>query len=322
MAARTTSTEMTRAAQAAVAGALPEVAVEVGTGRQAVIHLPNGRRLPLDVVGASVVDASRATDLVRHVTSPAIVVGDLITEDGRAVLDAAGVSWLDRRGHLRISNRDVWIDRQVTPLPRHLQRSGGTGPVRGAAAIGVAAGHLIDPERFGGVRAMAGLLGLSPAAVSTARSRLDDAGLLAPGRDGRRALFGALSAAWSPTWTDLARRPRAPSHLLASGTLAAAASGAPIVATHHFPVELYCTDVDRFERIRLRAGPAESLGPEARLAVAPTPLLAIARDPADRSVGGFPVVHPLFIALDLASDPARGGEALVAWDPQGWDRAW
>jgi hypothetical protein len=38
--------------------------------------------------------------------------------------------------------------------------------------------------------------------------------------------------------------------------------------------------------------------------------------------GGWPIAHPLFVAPDLAVDPARGQEALENWFPAGWPRAW
>lgn len=37
---------------------------------------------------------------------------------------------------------------------------------------------------------------------------------------------------------------------------------------------------------------------------------------------GFPIGHALFVALELAQDPARGAEALELWDPKGFDRVW
>jgi hypothetical protein len=30
----------------------------------------------------------------------------------------------------------------------------------------------------------------------------------------------------------------------------------------------------------------------------------------------WPLAHPLFVALDLASDPGRGTEILAGWRPQ------
>ena len=42
-----------------------------------------------------------------------------------------------------------------------------------------------------------------------------------------------------------------------------------------------------------------------------------------RAKAEWPLVHPLWVALDLARDPGRGAEALAAWDPPGrWQRVW
>ena len=53
------------------------------------------------------------------------------------------------------------------------------------------------------------------------------------------------------------------------------------------------------------------------IAVAPTPLVGSNRRPAPRPVapGFLPTAHPVFLALDLAQDPARGREILAEWQP-------
>jgi hypothetical protein len=44
--------------------------------------------------------------------------------------------------------------------------------------------------------------------------------------------------------------------------------------------------------------------------------------------GGWPLAHPVFVALDLAKDPGRGGEILDTWTPghldtaKPWKRVW
>jgi hypothetical protein len=46
-------------------------------------------------------------------------------------------------------------------------------------------------------------------------------------------------------------------------------------------------------------------------------------DRGTRATLGWPLVHLLFVALDLAQDPDRGTEVLAAWEPPGeWHRVW
>ena len=327
MGSRTTAAEMEAASVAALARALGTVGASVhpsNTRRSDLVAvLPNGQRLVIEVKAASVVDRARAQELIVAASQGTVVVADLISDAGRTVLDEASVSWLDRRGHLRLTTPNAWIDRNLTPLPRAKKGTGRTVAIRGSAAIGVAAGHLIDPNRFSGIRPMAPLLSLSPAAVSKARANLVEHGLIGSDHESRKALFRALSEAWLPTWIDL---PKVPSHdhgLVAGGTLAAVARGASIIATRNYPLEIHCSDAGLFERVRLRAGSnARNSHPTARLAIAPTPLVSEPATLDAMKVQGFPTAHPLFVALDLASDPARGEEALTEWEPEGWPRAW
>ena len=192
--------------------------------------------------------------------------------------------------------------------------------------MGVAAGELIWGPAVG-VRPLARTLGLSPAAVSKARSALARSGLLDTGRDARQALFWLLSDSWHPEWTDLTTAPHTMlDDLVAGGTRAAAALGAPIISTADYPVEIYASDIASFERARLLASPEDSGSGShrvgARVAIAPTRLVTTPSVRSGAAVQGWSVTHPLFVALDLAADPARGREALEGWDPSGWPRAW
>jgi hypothetical protein len=327
MAARSTSTQMASAARAALAAALLSLddgtTVIDGAGSAVVVVLPNGAQLRLDVMALAVVDETRAEQIASRALRETVVVADVITAAARRALTTAHVGWLDRRGHLCVTTPDVWIDRAITPMPRQPRRSGGTDPIRGAAAIGVAAGHLIDPQAFNGVRPMARILGLSPAAVSAARAGLTARGLLGDDAPSRAALFTALSDAWKPTWVELSSRPTPQSDLIATSTRAAITRGVPITATDNYPIDLYTTNDGNYQRTLLRAGTNTAAhAPAARLARAPTPLVSEHRTLDDIDVDGYPAAHPLFIALDLATDPARGTEALQQWNPPGWPRAW
>lgn len=324
MASRSTPVDMASAAEQALALALDQIGARVRQPGDLTVRLPNGDMLTLVVQAFAVLDEARATRLARQVKAPTVAVADLVSGDARAILEDAGIGWLDRRGHLRVVGPGVWIDRDTDPFPRARAGAGERTAIRGAASLGVAASHLINGQRPKGVRELARSLHLSPAAVSKARAALDRAGLLAAGPDARRALFWAMTEAWHPVWVDLPREPPRSGDLVAGGTRAAAALGAPIIATSSYPVELYAPSSAMFERVRLRAGGSRGAGAKtvARLAMAPTPLVADPTTTSSDGVSGWPIAHALFVALDLATDPARGGEALEGWDPPGWPRAW
>lgn len=327
MTSRTTAAEMEAASVAVLARALGKIGVSVHPSdtrsNDLVAALPNGQPLVIEVRAASVVDRSRAERLVAAASQNTVVVADLISKSGRTVLNDASIGWLDRRGHLRLTTPNVWIDTDLEPLPRTKKGSARTAAIRGSAAIGVAAGHLVNADRFSGVRPMALLLSLSPAAVSKARANLAEHGLIGSDHESRAALFRALSEAWHPTWIDLSKTPSHDHGLVAGGTLAAAARGASIIATQNYPLEIHCSDAGLFERVRIRAGTGDKNSyPAARLTIAPTPLISEPTTLDATTTRGFPTAHPLFVALDLAADPARGEEALAEWEPQGWPRAW
>ena len=287
--------------------------------------------MTLELVAATVVDERRARELAANPgDATRIVVADLIGAEAREVLRDAGVGWLDRRGNLHVHRPGLWIDRDVGPVPRHHRNRGPVAAIRGRAAMAVAVAHLVDPDTYGGVRPLARRLGLSPSAVSQARTPLADRGLLADAPDARaRALLGPRRRV--ATGVARPRRPR-PTRSSASSPaarLAAAALGAPIIATDDYPLELHCADGPLLQRLRLRndPGPSQPRPRPARVAVAPTMLVNEIPGLAGRrttlpTVAGHPIAHPLFVALDLAADPARGAEALADWEPEGWPRAW
>ncbi len=325
MRSRASAEEISAAALIALEAAVGEIDLElvaqVAEPSSIEIRLPGGRQIALAVVSATIVDLGKAEETIATVAKPTIVVADMIGIAAREVLAGAGVSWLDRRGHLHVSADNVWIDRDIGPLPRTRRSGGGRVDLGGAAALAVAAGHLIDPSVYGGVRPLARLVGLSPSAISQARQPLIDGGHLSHDQDARSELFWALAAAWRPAWHDLARMPPSGPGLVACGTRAAGVLGAPIIATDAYPVEVYAVDSATLERTRLRTGPATGEAP-ARAAVAPTLLVTLVSPGVEAKVSGHRVVHPLFAALDLAGDPSRGAEALADWGPEGWDRAW
>jgi hypothetical protein len=286
------------------------------------IILPSGRSVPVAVRRVGAVDAALAERLATShgPDEPTIVVADLIPQTLRPVLNDAGVSWLDRRGHLRVAVDDVWIDADTPPTPRPTparRRAAVSGP----AQISVAAAHLVGWRL--GVRELARRIGLSATAVSRARARLVEAGLLEPSGDPAiPELFWALAEAWQINWETLAAVPSPDAvTLIDIGSASAAQLGASIVTTKDWPIDLVGVDAPTVERVRLRVGVTGGPGP-CRLGVAPTPLVADPELVGDLDPSGFPIGHQLFLALELAQDPARGREALATWEPEGFDRVW
>lgn len=292
---------------------------------------PDGRRLRVESKAASVVTPGMVREWLRRARRTKrgvehVVVGDLIGEGARDVLRDAGWGWLDRRGHLRLVGEGVWIETEIGPIPRNAAGARAVGEaVRGSSGIAVAAAYLLWPNDPPGVRELARRVGLSGAAISVARRHLVDAGLIAAsGRAAIPDLFWSLVAVWSPKWVELARLPEPDDDgaLVVTGTRAAVTMGAPIVATGDFPPDLLAADERAFQRARFRGGEARTGQPAARLAVAPT-LLAVDAEPVGTpEVEGMRTTHPLFVAVELAGDPARGVEALEAWTPEGFERVW
>lgn len=286
---------------------------------------PDGRRLLIEIKAASVVTPAQIRDWLRGSSQSSevrVVVADLISRAARDELRAAGWGWLDRRGHLRLVAPGVWVDRQIEPVPRG--RTGAPPPVvRGASGIAVAAAALLWPDNPPGVRELARRVRLSPAAISVSRRALIGAGLLsAEGRGAVPELFWALTAAWGPQRVPLGRIPEHDSLLVVTGTAAAVALEAPIVATADYPVDLLAGDERVYRRARLRGGQSGSGRTVATVGLAPTPLAVDPELIGGTVVHGVPTTHPLFVALDLAADPARGAEVLEAWEPEGFLRVW
>jgi len=113
----------------------------------------------------------------------------------------------------------------------------------------------------------------------------------------------------------------------ATDTLAAAAYGAPVAARADHAPDFYIPDAATMRRaVQLLGGAATASAAGATIAVAPVPAVCGQRiDPLtlDAGRGGWPLAHPLFVALDLARDPGRGSEILKVWTPpKPWTRVW
>lgn len=253
---------------------------------------------------------------------PLIVVADRVPAAMRAELDAAGAGWLDRRGHLKFHHDGVWIDTDIPPAPT-TPHGQATNPLAGpvARSIGFAA-LAAFPSPLPAIRELARRLEASPAGVSQAVGRLTEAGLLT--RDRRAAvpaLFWAVTEAWAPAWQPLTAVPQLAPGLVAVGTRAASALGAPVVASRGYPVELLAKDASLLRRLT-RSGAGDTANRSAPARVALTPSLAVfvmgERPPA--VVKGHPVAPVAVVAASIGADPARGAEIVDQWELP--DRAW
>lgn len=75
--------------------------------------------------------------------------------------------------------------------------------------------------------------------------------------------------------------------------------------------------------VTLLGGVAFSAEAAATLRVPPVAAATAHRVDRANSRLGWPLVQPLFVALDLALDVGRGREILQGWTPDdGWPRVW
>jgi len=244
-----------------------------------------------------------------------LVVADRLSTAARERLDHAGVGWLDRRGHLRVVAPGLIIDTEVpATAPAAGRRSGGLGET----GLDVAVTLLADPLRGWGVNELARHLGRSPGRVSEVLGSLRDQGLVTPTATPIvPELFWAAADAWQPRWMPLAAAPTDANQTRLSGSRAAAALGAGIVITGDWPLELYLSD--KWTLRNLAATPPSG---RARVVGATLPAPAAFGLPSPRRRSGFPLAHPVVVALDLAQDRARGREVLENWHPDGFTRVW
>ena len=257
-----------------------------------------------------------------------------------------GWSWFDRvHGELQLNHPQTTAVVHVpaaagtvgSPGPLRLARTSAEGPIRGRAGISTAAALLLTPDATPTIRSVATAVGMSHGAVGAAVKQLREAGLIRPdGTPSRSELFWALARVWGPTRvTPVALLPTIDQyrHLnpadppagepvtgagwALGGDAAAQAWGAPMISLGSAPVIWVPQEGDarRIERILT---PTRWGGHAAVVALAPTlQVTSTRRWPPDHAgeLDWIPSTHPLFLALDLARDPARGHEVLEAWRP-------
>ncbi|GIF64861.1 hypothetical protein Ais01nite_28960 [Asanoa ishikariensis] len=260
-----------------------------------------------------------------------VLVADRITEQARQILRTAGWGWLDLRGHLHLAAEGLFVDANV---PRLGPLSDQSPPLAGRVSEEVAALMLLQPGEPSAVREIARTLGRSASTVSKAISDLRTAGLV----DVHRRpvvpdLFWQLADRWKPMRADLGRVPlvgtagpvndalRLGRDDVATTTgwaltdsVAAAAYGAPIGIRADHPPDFYVPDQIILRRaLQLLGAAPNHESRAATIRVAPFPLVCGRR--VEWPGETWPLARPLFVALDLASDPGRGREVLAGWTP-------
>lgn len=274
-----------------------------------------------------------------------ILVADRLSLTSRARLREAGWGWLDRRGHLRFwSPKDgVRVETEIEPLRLPEENAGYADPLATRVGLEVAVALLLNPRAEISIRGLARALGRAPSAVSITLRRLREASLIT---DDLQALtpelFEEVSSYWAPRRIPLSAKPMpgeavslerlrfnihdlsVPGWVL-TDTLAAYYYGAPVVVGTGYPPDFYVPGESVLRDATNHFGLARSYDVrECTVSVAPVQTAVTTRiDRATVADTELLLAHPLFVALELARDRARGQEILDRWDPpEEFARVW
>jgi hypothetical protein len=344
MTTRTSPQRLAREAEDALRAAAREVGLRAARPKRSgaadvELTTPAGVVVPFQIKAMALATAERvhALEPTDDRGPPIVVVADQVPAPMRAALADAGLSWLDRRGHLRLLSDEIFIDTDVAAIPRlDGPRDAARTPIAGRSGLAAAAGLLLSPDDPMGVSDIARVAGLNRSSITRAMTNLTDAHFTERhGRGRYRALvpelFWALAEVWprdhvtirwatppeDDTRVDLGfdlDRPGCAS----AGVRGAVAWGAPLVATADYPALLYFPDEQLVRKLMLLH--EGGTGDVAALSVDPIGLISSRRYKSDGLV--LPLAHPLFCALDLTQS-SRDREALEQWTPpEGFTRVW
>jgi hypothetical protein len=324
----------------------PDLTVSVAGGSTVAVEVKGiaARAEPGPIANALPTWDAQVEALRRTSTDPVVgvIVAAAVPDATKAILRDRGWGWLDRRGEIDLRAPGLVLHATDIAPSASSVPTGVREPIRGRAGIATAASILLEPDDPPGVREIARRSDLAPSAVSTAISKLRAAALLEP--DGRPLvpeLFWALADAWKPDRHAFAEEPMPGTGTRfelglgsldepgwgVGSTIAAAAWSAPVAVASGAPPDFYVpTESDLRAALReLRV--AHTVDEQAcTIALAPTALVVRPRYDAPTHATPWlhwPVVHPLFVALDLSLDRARGVEILGDWTPpQPFKRVW
>ena len=304
--------------QAAVGLGLRVEPGSMGSWSSDIVLVLDDRRVTLECKALSQVTGARAEQLVRDPGpgSSKIVVADRITADARTLLTAAGLSWLDLRGHLHLRGDGVLVDSAVDAVAKPVTLRA-QSPLRGKAGLAVGYWLCAHPAKALSPTGHSPDLGFAPSTISTAAATLAEAGLV---DEDRRAvlpeLFWELATAWRPQWTWLGGRPDPDDEGGAwalTGDRVAAKNGAPLVSAGTGPLELFVPDAVTITIATRRYGVSPPGAGAAAVAIAPVRQVLTGEGRLD----GWRTAPDLAVALGLAMDPARGREILQDWPGEG-----
>lgn len=338
-------------AQEALRAALAALGFSVITQEQGpqrsdlVLSAPNGAVVRVEVKVVARVDPASiqrfGQSASQYQSEVVVVVADRISTAARAALSDAGLGWFDRRGHLRLVAPEIFIDADVPPAGRLTEKR--PDGIRGKAGIAFAVASLLSPEKGPSIRGVAREAGLSAPSVSVAAASLRRAALIHD--DGRPLLpdlFWALAEQWRPNFVhlggDLTSTMAGQTDRLGvfgdasepgwalTGTVAAYSYGAPLVAPSDQPPDFYLPDSRTLAVARRVFGEPTNEHYSCSIAVAPTPAACLPRrnllSTSASQFAHFLFTRPLFVALELANDKARGQEILADWTPEDGSRVW
>lgn len=347
--ARRTTSELLEENIAALIVALASVGAEGSVissgsenGAQAVGAVVEIEAQLFEVEIASVVTAERGREMGnrRKHKLPPIVIATRIASDAKKVMREMGTNFFDRRGELRIVSPPLFLDTVVEP------QASIVGSRRGAlssqVAKEVAIACLLTPTQQHEIRKTARLIGRAPSAVSNAMALLREDGLLTSvGEAIVPDLFQELLSEWrkqsfplgilpNTSSKDSKRlqlglaNPESSTGWALTDTRAAIAWGMPIIASSDYPPDFYLPTKTALLSALSQFGRALDHDSRAcTVAVAPVRLVCRNRiDHYQASGEQWPIANHIVVALDIATDRARGLEALDQWNPEGITRAW
>jgi len=326
--------------QAAIAlsTALDRVNSTEGPGGDLDIEL-DGHSVIVDVRTMAYATVERVEALKRNDPPsgdrPVLVVADRINQPARTALRDAGWGYFDATsGSLLLRGPGIRIDTTVDPVDPGT-RSKPLGVVGRAGRV--VAYELLrrrydrDPRPVLTTTSF-DQFDLARSSTSDARRALIGAGLLTEaGEPVVPELFWALAREWAPTdrrWLagvpdpkdwDRAHDPTEPTWRL-GGIQAAIALGAPIVSAGEAPIDLYVPGPVLLSIAVRRYGSSDPLAAAASVAVPVVHQVTTPHVPMseERRHNGWPVVHPVAAALDLAAlGDARSQQVLAEWQPDG-----
>ena len=280
--------------------------------------LVDGHAIELPVVERSHPHPGEVQELVAAVEGPGLLVADRISAAGRDALRAAGWSWLDRRGHVRLWLPGLRVDTAVD-VGGDDGRGTSSSPWT-TVGLEVALHALCHPEDEVRARAVAADIGRSVGGTQEIIGRFTEHGLV--GRASRLPLLPDLFWETSSRWPDddwvgvpveLAQLAAelGPATPIRVDERAATLGGARIAAAADLPARCYVTSRAARRKARALAEP----GTTSRTFVRTSPVAWLPELEGAEPDAAHPwrVAHPVVCALRLAKDPARGREIVEDW---------